>query len=101
MTATRPESSEQKVAFTASQKHSTSDAEPPTNVYWGTAAPNTQVNVISEYGSTEVVADANGNGETTVTFSKAPAGTTTFSVKVKSLATGEYRIFEMTTHRPA
>lgn len=98
MTATRPEKSEQ-VAFTANQKYASSDAEPPSNLYWGTAAPNSQVNVMSEYGSVETMADADGNWETHLVFEKAPAGTTTFTVKVKSLATGEYVFFEMTTIR--
>jgi hypothetical protein len=90
---------EPAVDFTAHAVYGTCDADPPYDVYSGTAQPGTVVKVISPYGGAEFTVGESGNYEKTVYFPDAPIGET-FTVKVKSLATGEYAEFAFTRLAP-
>ncbi|MBI4882738.1 MAG: hypothetical protein HY826_01635 [Actinobacteria bacterium] len=57
------------------QVYFTSDAEPPQEVFWGTANPGDKITIESEYGYTKVFADdGNGEWEAHITFEGAPVG---------------------------
>ena len=43
--------------------HFTSDAEPPTEVFWGTANPGDRIRFESAYGSATAYANDNDNGQ--------------------------------------
>ncbi len=77
-----PEEPPPSVGFTAFQTYGSCTESPPYDVFYGTADPNTTVQVISAYGSGSVVADAAGNWEIRVTFPTAPYGVG-FDVKVR------------------
>ncbi|MFP5309456.1 MAG: hypothetical protein ACLGIR_07755 [Actinomycetes bacterium] len=86
------------VAFTASNTHGRSDANPPSDVYHGTAAPGSVVKVKSEYlegGRVSTTANADGRWEVTATFVHAPRNST-FDVGVWSEAANDWRWFTMT-----
>ncbi|MEN8041669.1 MAG: hypothetical protein ABFR95_09220 [Actinomycetota bacterium] len=85
---------EPKTEFTASQKYGSCGEAVPYDKFYGTAAPGTKIYVISEYGSGETKADANGKWYLRVDFPHSPAGKT-FAVKVKT-STGEKAYFEFT-----
>lgn len=56
------------------QMYGSSDAEPPTDVFWGTANIGDKIKVESAYGYVRVFADANGDWEAHITFEGAPVG---------------------------
>lgn len=91
-TGTRPKP-EATIAFTANQLRGSSDADPPTDVFWGTAHPGSEVWVYSEYGEARTFANEKGDWQVEVAFPTAPVGQP-FPVKVKSLHTGERIMFE-------
>jgi len=67
----------------AHQKWEASDDDPADNPYWGTAKPNAVVHVVSEHGSKNVTAGADGGWEAKVVFEGAPHGET-FKVVVET-----------------
>lgn len=84
------------VPFTAYKTYGSCNESPPYDVYYGTAAPGTKVEILSPYGSGSVTADANGNWEKKVHFETAPYGEV-FSVKVKD-HTGARYVFEFVSY---
>jgi hypothetical protein len=58
--------------FTAHQRWEVVDGEPVVNYYYGTARPNAEVGVGSEYGSGHTEANEDGKWELRVEFAKAP-----------------------------
>ena len=83
--------------LTANQKKSELPSAPHTNVYWGTAAPEAKVAVISDYGTAYTWATSSGAWQVEVDFDP-PSGTTTFPVTVKLHYQPDVRrTFEVTT----
>jgi hypothetical protein len=60
------------VAFKANQKYGSCDAEVPYEKFWGTATPNSFVNVTSAYGSGVTEVNKQGEWEILVYFPDAP-----------------------------
>lgn len=60
------------VAFKANQKYGSCDAEIPYEKFWGTATPNSFVNITSAYGSGVTEVNKSGEWEITVYFPDAP-----------------------------
>ena len=56
------------------QLKGTTDAEPPSEVFWGTANPGDRIRIESPYGSVTVYANGDGNWEAHVTFTNPPVG---------------------------
>ena len=79
------------VEFTANQKYGSCGEDVPYDVFWGRATPGTVIDVISEFGSGETVADEGGHWEIKVYFPEAPL-MEEFQVKVKA-STGESKVF--------
>lgn len=99
-TGHRPGAEPAAKGFTATQEKTHVQHDPPYNYYSGTAEPGSGVLVSSEYGTEDGRADDNGHYRIKVWFHGAPAGTHSWPVTVKSIATGETRTFEMTGTRP-
>lgn len=72
------------VAFTANQARGSSDASPPTEVFWGTAQPGTKIVVESQYGTARTLVPDSGEWMVEVTFHDAPVGEP-FPVEVNSV----------------
>ena len=81
------------IEFTARQKYEASDSAVPSNKYWGTAAPGTEVFVASEFGSGSTKANEHGDWLVWVEFPNAPLGKA-FAVVVES-SDGGRKVFEM------
>lgn len=81
-----------KTEFSAHQKYGSSAANPPYDVFHGTAKPGAGIVVESEYGSGRTEADAEGHWEIKVTFPEAPVGKG-FKVVVESTDGGR-AVFE-------
>ena len=79
----------------AHQVHGSSEAEVPSDVFWGETGPGEHVLVWSEFGSAETYANAEGQFEVQVFFPEAPYGVE-FAVKVKSM--GQKQWFEFTSY---
>jgi hypothetical protein len=71
-----------EVEFSANATWLESSVLPPYDEYYGTATPGTSVAVISDYGSGETVAGADGKWYLKVEFPEAPFGVT-FEVAVR------------------
>ena len=56
------------------QLHGSSDSEPPTEVFWGTANIGDKIKIESAYGSVKVFANDVGDWEAHITFEGAPVG---------------------------
>ena len=61
-------------SFEAYQGSGCSAEQPPTEFFWGTGAPGTEVVLSSPYGGASVVIDDSGYWQATLTFEGAPAG---------------------------
>ena len=57
------------------QLKGSTDAEPVTEVFWGTANPGDKIYIQSSYGNTFVYANGDGGWEAHITFEGAPVGT--------------------------
>jgi hypothetical protein len=84
------------VEFTANQTYGSCEENPPYDVFYGTAQPNTPVSISSAYGGGTVKADAEGHWELKVIFGEAPFEKT-FEVKVKD-HTGAKKVFPFTSY---
>lgn len=62
------------VAFSANQKYGFCEEAVPYDVFWGTATPNTVVQITSPYGSTNVEVGKKGHWEKKLYFEGAPRG---------------------------
>ncbi|HEX4983621.1 MAG TPA: hypothetical protein VFV63_18080, partial [Ilumatobacteraceae bacterium] len=83
-TLQRPgESAPPFVAFTANAALTTTDRTPPVNEYWGTSTAGAVISITSEYGSTQVESNAEGNWSARLEFPDAPLDVT-FNVHVVS-----------------
>ncbi len=80
------------VEFTAKATYGSCELDPPYDIYYGTADPETKVTISSEYGSGTVYANGEGNWSKQVFFPEAPYGKT-FVVTVKD-HTGKKKSFE-------
>lgn len=80
------------VDFTAHATYGSCSFDPPYDVYYGTAQPETKVTITSEYGGGNVYADAEGRWELKVYFPEAPPEVV-FLVTVKD-ALGNKKTFE-------
>ncbi len=65
------------------QLKGSTDAEPPTEVFWGTANPGDKIKIESPYGYTMVFANDDGGWEAHITFEGAPVGVA-FSIYVQA-----------------
>jgi cytoskeletal protein RodZ len=81
-----------EVTFTAFAKYGSCTESPPYDVYYGTAKPDSNVRIYSDYGSGYTYADADGNWEVKVYFKTAPPDEP-FIVTVKDVY-GEKKYFE-------
>ncbi|MCP3974994.1 MAG: hypothetical protein GY720_10935 [bacterium] len=61
-----------RVEFSAHQKYGSSSANPPYDVFYGTATPGAKIWVGSEYGDASTTANSHGNWEVKVKFPEAP-----------------------------
>jgi hypothetical protein len=92
---TNPPAARAHVAtFDAHQRYGSSAADPPFDVFWGTATSGTLVGAWSPYGSAKTRAGPDGRWQLRVTFALAPAGRA-FEVKVKTPG-GDLRAFAFT-----
>jgi hypothetical protein len=71
---TEPPTTEPHYEWSVHQLKGSSDSEPPTEVFWGTANPGDKIKIESEYGFTKVFANDNGEWEAHITFEGAPVG---------------------------
>lgn len=78
---TTPDAPTTEHHFKAQAAFSESDATPPYNEYWGTAAPGSTVTIGSPYGGAQVTVDQAGGWWARVEFPAAPIGET-FQVTV-------------------
>jgi hypothetical protein len=83
-----------KIEFTASATYGSCAFDPPYDVYFGTAQPESKVTISSPYGGATTKADAEGRWEKKVFFSDAPVGET-FLVTVRD-ESGSKKKFEFT-----
>lgn len=60
--------------WSAYQLHGSSEADPPKEVFWGTANPGDKIKIESDYGSVMVFANEHGDWEAHITFEGAPVG---------------------------
>jgi hypothetical protein len=67
--------------FTANQTYGSSNAEPHTEILWGTGVPGTKVELWSPYATNFVTVAADGTWEGTLTFTGAPPGTFDFKAR--------------------
>jgi hypothetical protein len=81
-----------ETGFTAYQQFGSCSENPPFDIFYGTGAPGTWVEVWSHYGSGGTEVGADGHWELRVEFPEAPIGES-FAVKAKS-STGEKIYFE-------
>jgi len=70
------------VEFTAHATYGSCSFDPPYDVYYGTADPESKITILSEFGGGTTHADAEGNWELKVYFPEAPSGVP-FRVTVK------------------
>ena len=80
------------VEFTANNTFGSCEENPPYDIYYGTADPETKVTITSEFGSATVYANGEGDWSKQVFFPEAPYGET-FLVTVKD-HTGAKKHFE-------
>jgi hypothetical protein len=80
------------VEFTANNTFGSCEENPPYDIYYGTADPETKVTITSEFGSATVYANGEGDWSKQVFFPEAPYGET-FLVTVKD-HTGAKKYFE-------
>lgn len=80
-----------EVDFTANSTFGNCSENPPYDVYYGTADPESKVTITSEFGSGSTYANAEGNWEVKVIFAEAPYNVE-FLVTVKD-HTGAKRTF--------
>lgn len=80
--------------FWAKQKYGWCDDEVPYDIFYGKAAPGTEISVTSPYGSGATTANGDGWWELKVYFESAPLGEK-FEVLVKA-STGESKTFYFT-----
>jgi hypothetical protein len=69
------------IGFSAQQQYGSGGEETPYDVFWGTATPNSVVEISSPYGNARVEVGKKGNWEKKVFFETAPRGQT-FAVTV-------------------
>ena len=62
----------EQVEFSANQKWGYCEEEVPYDVFWGRATPNTEVHIVSPYGSAVVEVGKHGHWEKKVYFENAP-----------------------------
>lgn len=86
------------VEFTAHATYGTCNLDPPYDVYYGTAAPESKVTITSEYGGGSVYANGEGNWELKVYFPDAPFEVG-FLVTVKD-ELGHQKSFEFVSATP-
>lgn len=84
-----------EVEFTAFAQFGECTLDPPFDIYYGTASPESKITVMSEFGGGVTFANAEGDFEIKVFFPEAPYGET-FLVKVKDAA-GNFKHFEFTS----
>jgi hypothetical protein len=84
------------VEFTANATFNSCSENPPYDIYYGTADPETKVTISSAYGSGTVYANGEGNWSKKVFFPEAPYGET-FVVTVKD-HTGKKKSFEFVSY---
>jgi hypothetical protein len=85
-----------EVEFTANSTFGSCNENPPYDVYFGTADPETKVTINSEYGSGSTYANGEGEWEVKVFFPEAPFNVT-FPVTVKD-HTGKKKTFEFVSN---
>ena len=78
-----PKPEAENVEFYAKQKYGVCDAENPYEILWGTATPNTVVEVTSPYGSGVAEVSKYGHWEIKVYFPNAPRNEA-FNIKVSA-----------------
>jgi hypothetical protein len=71
------------VAFTANAALTVTDHTPPVNEYWGTSTAGAVISITSEYGSTQVESNAEGQWSARLEFPDAPFGVA-FNVHITS-----------------
>ena len=78
---TTTDGEEHHYEWSVHQLKGSTDAEPVTEVFWGTANPGDKIRIESAYGSATVYAGDGGGWEAHVTFEGAPVGVA-FSIYV-------------------
>ena len=85
-----------EVEFTANSTYGSCSENPPYDVYFGTADPETKVTITSEYGSGSTFANGSGTWELKVFFPEAPSNVP-FAVTVRD-HTGKSKTFEFISY---
>ena len=80
------------VEFSAHQQKGSSSANPPYDVFWGTARPGAKITIASDFGGKQLTANSKGGWEAKVYFEGAPIGKA-FRVVIES-SDGGRKVFE-------